>query len=234
MCFEPDTKKKTPVPCPVPLTELMEELPVVQGRSQPIRVLSRLTIVMSDSSHYRASCPEYRPFDLLAVQPQTDKLFLSACMTYDVDIICISVSERLPFFYKRAPVYGALERGVVFEVSYAASIRDATRRRYTLSNAMFHSDVCKGKSVIVSSAAVKALELRGPHDVMNLTQLFGLSDRDGRDAVTTNCRAALLHGESRKTAGGIIRTFRRAEEQKEEQSPVAKRSRHDAAETKPV
>uniref|UniRef100_A0A8C6TZ06 Uncharacterized protein n=1 Tax=Neogobius melanostomus TaxID=47308 RepID=A0A8C6TZ06_9GOBI len=210
MCFEPDTKKKTPVPCPVPLTELMEELPVVQGRSQPIRVLSRLTIVMSDSSHY------------------------SACMTYDVDIICISVSERLPFFYKRAPVYGALERGVVFEVSYAASIRDATRRRYTLSNAMFHSDVCKGKSVIVSSAAVKALELRGPHDVMNLTQLFGLSDRDGRDAVTTNCRAALLHGESRKTAGGIIRTFRRAEEQKEEQSPVAKRSRHDAAETKPV
>uniref|UniRef100_A0A8C6TW96 Uncharacterized protein n=1 Tax=Neogobius melanostomus TaxID=47308 RepID=A0A8C6TW96_9GOBI len=156
------------------------------GRSQPIRVLSRLTIVMSDSSHYRASCPEYRPFDLLAVQPQTDKLFLSACMTYDVDIICISVSERLPFFYKRAPVYGALERGVVFEVSYAASIRDATRRRYTLSNAMFHSDVCKGKVCESSGSLSFNLHIR--------TQLFGLSDRDGRDAVTTNCRAALLHG----------------------------------------
>uniref|UniRef100_A0A8C6TZM5 Uncharacterized protein n=1 Tax=Neogobius melanostomus TaxID=47308 RepID=A0A8C6TZM5_9GOBI len=151
---------------------------IAPGRSQPIRVLSRLTIVMSDSSHYRASCPEYRPFDLLAVQPQTDKLFLSACMTYDVDIICISVSERLPFFYKRAPVYG---------VTIATT-----------------TTICHVFYIFLLKWIVKLL--------------FGLSDRDGRDAVTTNCRAALLHGESRKTAGGIIRTFRRAEEQRHKDS----------------
>ncbi|XP_055008114.1 ribonuclease P protein subunit p30 [Boleophthalmus pectinirostris] len=230
--FEPDSKKKTPVPTPLPVSELLQTLPIVQGRSQPIRILNRLTIVMSDSSHYRASCPEYRHFDLLAVQPHTDKLFLSACMTYDVDLICLSVNDRLPFFYKRAPVYGAVERGVAFEVSYSAAIRDSTRRRYTLANAMFHSDVSKGKSVVVSSAAEKALELRGPHDVINLTQLFGLSDRCGRDAVTTNCRSVVLHAESRKTAGGIVRTFRRLDAPHTDESEVcraSKRARADAA-----
>ncbi|CAL1580802.1 unnamed protein product [Knipowitschia caucasica] len=209
--FEPNPKKKTPVPIPVPVAKLVHPLPVVQGCSRPIRILNRLTIMMSDPSHYRASSPEYKHFDLLAVQPNTDKLFLSACMTYDVDLICFSVSDRLPFFYKRAPVHGAMERGVAFEVSYAAGIRDSTRRRYTMANAMFHSDICKGKNMVVSSGAERALEIRGPYDVMNLSQLFGLTERHGKDAVTTNCRRVVLHAESRKTAGGIIRTFRRDE-----------------------
>ncbi|KAJ0012223.1 hypothetical protein NQD34_013198 [Periophthalmus magnuspinnatus] len=231
--FEPDTKKKTPVPTPLPISELIQTPPIVQGRSQPIKILNRLTIMMSDSSHYRASCPEYRHYDLLAVQPDTDKLFLSACMTYDIDLICLSVSDRLPFFYKRAPVFGALERGVAFEVSYSAAIRDSTRRRYTLANAMFHSDICKGKNMVVSSAAEKALEIRGPYDVMNLTQLFGLTERCGKDAVTTNCRSVVLHGESRKTAGGIIRTFKRpdtAQINLSEDCPASKRARADITE----
>lgn len=39
----------------------------------------------------------------------------------------------------------ALERGVVFEVTYAAAIRDSTMRRYTIANANMMMDVCKGK-----------------------------------------------------------------------------------------
>ena len=30
----------------------------------------------------------------------------AACMMYDIDIICIPVTEKLPFFFKRAPVNG--------------------------------------------------------------------------------------------------------------------------------
>uniref|UniRef100_A0A3B4ANJ3 Uncharacterized protein n=1 Tax=Periophthalmus magnuspinnatus TaxID=409849 RepID=A0A3B4ANJ3_9GOBI len=176
--FEPDTKKKT-------------------GRSQPIKILNRLTIMMSDSSHYVTSCPEYRHYDLLAVQPDTDKLFLSACMTYDIDLICLSVSDRLPFFYKRAPVFGALERGVAFEVSYSAAIRDSTRRRYTLANAMFHSDICKGK---VQN------DYRCPISIQ--TQLFGLTERCGKDAVTTNCRSVVLHGGKHEHSKYNKRLFR--------------------------
>lgn len=34
---------------------------------------------------------------------------------------------------------------MVFEVSYAASIRDSTMRRYTIANANALMDTCKGK-----------------------------------------------------------------------------------------
>uniref|UniRef100_A0A3Q2VZB2 Ribonuclease P protein subunit p30 n=1 Tax=Haplochromis burtoni TaxID=8153 RepID=A0A3Q2VZB2_HAPBU len=210
--FEPTAKKKQEIPTPTPIDELIDQLPVVQGRSRPIRVLNRLTVVMSDASHFRPNAPEYRRFDLLAVQPTSEKLFHAACMVYDIDIICVPMTEKLPFFFKRAPINGAIDRGVVFEVSYSAAIRDSTMRRYTIANAVSLMESCKGKSVILSSAAQKALELRGPYDVTNLALLFGLSDGDAKEAVSSTCRAALLHAETRRTASGIIYTTRSQQE----------------------
>ncbi|XP_033467880.1 ribonuclease P protein subunit p30 isoform X3 [Epinephelus lanceolatus] len=192
--FEPTVKKKQEIPVPKPINELIDQLPVVQGRSRPIRVLNRLTVVMSDSSHFRPTAPEYRCFDLLAVQPTTEKLFHAACMTYDVDIICIPVTEKLPFFFKRAPING---------------------------------------NVILSSAAEKPLELRGPYDITNLGLLFDLSDEDAKEAVSSTCRSAVLHAETRKTASGIISTMKSCSESSCQQeappadceSPAAKKAR---------
>ncbi|KAK9530971.1 hypothetical protein VZT92_012442 [Zoarces viviparus] len=232
--FEPATKKKQEIPTPTPIKELIDELPVVQGRYRPIRVLNRLTVVMSDSSHFRPNAAEYRCFDLLSVQPTTEKLFHAACMIYDVDIICISVTEKLPFFFKRAPVNGAIDRGVVFEVSYSAAIRDSTRRRYTIANAISLMESCKGKNVILSSAAEKPLELRGPYDITNLGLLFGLSDRDAKEAVSSTCRSVVLHAETRKSASGIVYTMKTCSESSSQQeappadsgeAPAAKRAK---------
>ncbi|XP_035989091.1 ribonuclease P protein subunit p30 isoform X2 [Fundulus heteroclitus] len=223
--FEPKAKKQE-VPSPMPISELIGKLPMVQGHSCPIRVLNRLTVVMSEASHFRPNASEYRPFDLLAVQPTTEKLFHAACMLCDVDIICILVTERLPFFFKRAPINGSIDRGVVFEVSYASALRDITMRRYTITNAVCLMESCKGKNVILSSAAEKALELRGPYDIVNLGLLFGLSDTDSKEAVTSTCRAVLLHA-ARKTASGIVYTMKSQQEvlrdTADSEAPAAKR-----------
>lgn len=92
-------------------------------------------------------------------------------MTYDVDIICVIVTEKLPFHFKRGSVNGvrssltsssdyssqhlqhvsvcvcvqAIDRGVMFEISYAAAIRDSTMRRYTIANAVNLVERSKGK-----------------------------------------------------------------------------------------
>ncbi|TWW82350.1 ribonuclease P protein subunit p30-like [Takifugu rubripes] len=216
--FEPAAKSKQEIPTPAPM---IDDLPLVQGRSRPIRVLNRLTIVMSDSSHFRPTAAEYRCFDLLAVQPTTEKLFHAACMSLDVDIIVIPVTEKLPFTFKRAPVNGAVDRGVVFEVSYSASIRDSTMRRYTIANANALMDTCKGKNVILSSQAEQPLELRGPYDIINLALLLGLSDGDAKEAVSSTCRAVLLHAESRKTASGIVYTVKTNTSGQQEAPPAA-------------
>ncbi|XP_075891278.1 ribonuclease P protein subunit p30 [Nelusetta ayraudi] len=229
--FDPSTKKKQELPSPLPIGDVMDKLPVVQGRSRPIRVLNRLTIMMSDASHIRPKPEDYGNFDLLAVHLSTEKLFHAACMTYDVDIICVPVTERLPFILKRAPVNGAIERGLVFEVTYAAAIRDSTMRRYTIANANIMMDICKGKNVILSSAAETALELRGPYDVTNLGLLFGLSDGDAKEAISSTCRSAVLHAETRRTVSGIVYAVRSSQQvappAADSESPPAKKARPD-------
>ncbi|CAL8284981.1 unnamed protein product [Merluccius merluccius] len=172
--YEAPSKGKKEIPKPTPVSQLVEQLPIVQ----------------------RHNAAEYKAYDLLAVQPTTEKLFHAACMTFDVDIICITVTERLPFFFKRAPVNGARERGVMFEVCYAAAIRDSTMRRYTLTNATSLVERCAGKNVLISSGTDKPLELRGPYDISNLAQLFGMSDVDAKDGVSSNGRSVLLHADT--------------------------------------
>ncbi|XP_048843746.1 ribonuclease P protein subunit p30 [Brienomyrus brachyistius] len=200
--------KKQEIAKPKCVSELFDQFPIVQGTSKPIKVLNRLTLMISDASHFRPTS-ELKSYDIVAVYPKTEKLFHAACMTFDVDIICVAVTEKQPFHFKRPPVFGAIERGVFFEISYASAIKDSTMRRYTISNAINLMETCKGKNVIVSSGAEMPLELRGPYDIANLGLLFGLSEGDAKAAVSTNCRAVLLHGETRKTALGIIHTTKR-------------------------
>nr|BAE01531.1 unnamed protein product [Macaca fascicularis] len=121
----------------------------------------------------------------------------------------------------------AIDRGLAFELVYSPAIKDSTMRRYTISNALNLMQICKGKNVIISSAAERPLEIRGPYDVANLGLLFGLSESDAKAAVSTNCRAALLHGETRKTAFGIISTVKkpRPSEGDEDCLPASKKAK---------
>ncbi|XP_062859908.1 ribonuclease P protein subunit p30 [Trichomycterus rosablanca] len=228
--MEPQQKKQQ-VPKPQPVSELCEKLPIVQGRSRPIKVLNRLTVVATDASHFRP-CNEYKLFDILAVYPKTEKVFHTACMTYDVDIICIAATEKQPFHFKRSPVNGAIERGVCFEITYTAAIRDSTMKKYTIANAINLVDVCKGKNVIVASGTEAPLELRGPYDIGNLGLVFGLSEGDSKSSISTTCRSVVLHGETRSTALGIIHTVKRSQpatEQPEEGTPSSKKAKTETA-----
>uniref|UniRef100_A0A8C6LC91 Ribonuclease P/MRP 30 subunit n=1 Tax=Nothobranchius furzeri TaxID=105023 RepID=A0A8C6LC91_NOTFU len=208
--FELVAKKKQEIPSPKPINEIFDKLPMVQGRSRPIRVLNRLTLVMSDASHYPTNSPAFRFFDLIALHSSSEKVFHAACTLYDIDIICIPVTEKLPFFFKRAPINAAIERGVAFEVSYAAAIRDSTMRRYTIANAVCLMESCKGKVCM-------SLHLIG--------LLFGLSNRDAKESISSTCRSVLLRAETRSTASGIVHTWKTQQEalQDSADTPAAKR-----------
>lgn len=71
--------------------------------------------------------PNVASYDLLAVQPTTEKLFQAACSTFEVDIISLDMGSRLPFFLKGPMVNVALQRGIFFEISYGAAIRGGIR-----------------------------------------------------------------------------------------------------------
>ncbi|KAM9011422.1 ribonuclease P protein subunit p30 isoform 2-T2 [Ara ararauna] len=201
-------EKKQEIIKPVSPSELFPSLPVVQGTSKRIKVLTRLTLVISDPSHCN---------------------LLIACTTLDVDLVCINVTEKLPFYFRRPPVNMAIDRGIYFELLYTPAIKDSTMRRYTISNAISLMQICKGKNIVISSAAERPLELRGPYDVANLGLLFGLSEGEAKAAVSTNCRATMLHGETRKSACGIVYTVKKPLKVEEEETlPACKKAKTQA------
>ncbi|XP_005292578.2 ribonuclease P protein subunit p30 isoform X1 [Chrysemys picta bellii] len=222
-------EKKQEIVKPISPSELFPSLPIVQGKSKPIKIVTRLTLVVSDPSHcnvLRSTSTNIRLYDIIAVFPKTEKLFHVACTNLDVDLICINVTEKLPFYFRRPPVNMAIDRGVYFELLYTPAIKDSTMRRYTISNALSLMQICKGKNIIISSAAERPLELRGPYDVANLGLLFGLSESDAKAAISTNCRAVLLHGETRKTAFGVVYTKKNPRASEEEGVlPVCKKAK---------
>ncbi|XP_071668025.1 ribonuclease P protein subunit p30 isoform X3 [Patagioenas fasciata] len=175
-------EKKQEIVKPVCPSELFPSLPIVQGTSKRIKVLTRLTLVVSDPSHcnlLRSTSANIRLYDIIAVFPKTEKLFhisqedhlglqqecslhaisKIACTTLDVDLVCINVTEKLPFYFRRPPVNMAIDRGIFFELLYAPAIKDSTMRRYTISNAISLMQICKGKNIVISSAAERVTEV---------------------------------------------------------------------------
>lgn len=205
-------EKKQEIEKPIAVSELFTTLPIVQGKSRPIKILTRVTIIVSDPSHcnvLRATSSRVRLYDIVAVFPKTEKLFHVACTQLDVDLVCITMMEKLPFYFRRPPISVAIDRGLSFELVYSPAIKDSTVRRYTISNALSLMQICRGMNVIISSAAERPLEIRGPYDVANLGLLFGFTENNAKAAVSANCRAALRHAETRKTAFGIISTVKK-------------------------
>ncbi|KAG0331250.1 Ribonuclease P protein subunit p30 [Podila humilis] len=108
------------------------------------------------------------------------------------------MSARLPFYLKHSTVGLAVERGIYFELCYSAAIRDATARRNLISNAQSLIRVTRGKNIILSSQAMKAMELRGPYDIVNFATLLGLNQAIAKDCLSSHCRAVSVHAETRR------------------------------------
>uniref|UniRef100_A0A4W5QLM6 Ribonuclease P/MRP 30 subunit n=1 Tax=Hucho hucho TaxID=62062 RepID=A0A4W5QLM6_9TELE len=178
------------------VSELFDTFPIVQGKSRPIKVLNRLTVVASRAAHFKP-LREYKAYDLVAAYPKTETLFHAACMEFTIDIICVAATEKQPFFFKRSSVEGVRP----------------------LLSVYLNEEI--------------PLELRGPYDIANLGLLFGLSEEEGKAAISTNCRAVHLHGEMRKTALGIVHSMKNeqplTERQEEEDVPASKRAKIEMA-----
>ncbi|KAF8938926.1 Ribonuclease P protein subunit p30 [Dissophora ornata] len=149
-------------------------------------------------NNHNTNNPGVSSYDILAVQPTNEKLFQAACGTFEVDIISLDMSARLPFYLKHSTVGLAVERGIYFELCYGAAIRDATARRNLISNAQSLIRVTRGKNIILSSQAMKAMELRGPYDIVNFGTLLGLNQAVAKDCLSSHCRAVIMHAETRR------------------------------------
>ncbi|XP_072177707.1 ribonuclease P protein subunit p30-like [Diadema setosum] len=196
--FKLDRKTKIP-PAPETIDPDWKCDPLkVKGRG--LHSLKRLTATLHDAAQTIAlRSDSILTYDLLAVRPTNEKMFHKACTELEIDIISCDITTRLPFFFKHHSIKPAIERGVHFEICYSPAIRDASLRKSIFHNALTLVAACKGKNIILSSDAGNVMDLRGPHDVANLGHLFGLTEDQAKAAVSSNCRAVLMHAVTRNT-----------------------------------
>jgi len=63
-------------------------------------LLSRITVSLdadADCTRFASAAAVTRTYDLLAVEPTSERAFASACATLDVDLISLDLCRRLPF-----------------------------------------------------------------------------------------------------------------------------------------
>uniref|UniRef100_S4RA16 Uncharacterized protein n=1 Tax=Petromyzon marinus TaxID=7757 RepID=S4RA16_PETMA len=83
---------------------LLENPPKVQGSGKPLKILTRLTAIITDPSHGNKMRTGLECYDIIAVMPKSEKVFHMACMDLDVDIIVIDGTERQPFYFRHPSV----------------------------------------------------------------------------------------------------------------------------------
>ncbi|CAG8656771.1 15062_t:CDS:2, partial [Acaulospora morrowiae] len=197
------------------------------NQKQKIEQLTRITVVIEDASQnigLTSTNNAISSYDIFAVQPTNEKLFQNACGTFDVDIISLEMGSRLPFYLKHGTVGLAIERGVFFEICYAPAIRDSSSRRQLISNAQNLVRVTRGKNIIITSDAQRAMELR---DSNFRATIMGMNQALAKECISTNCRSVLMHAITRQRTHKAVVSFEPVSSLKQNDLWKVKRSRKE-------
>lgn len=168
--------------------------------------LKRLTLDMTEDSQIpmiSGNNSFLSSFDLVAVQPSTEKILLAAAQSLEIDLISFDVTRRLNFRIRTAVARQAVDNGIMFEICLGDSLRDSSSRKNAIANARRVVEATKGKNIIITTGASDPLLLRGPYDLINLAHLCGFEAAAAKKALVQNPRALLLHAMTRKTYKGV-------------------------------
>ena len=131
-----------------------------------------------------------------------------ACQAFECDLVSLDLSIRYPFYFKHKTLAVALQRGIKFEICYGPGVLSSdggASRRNLISNATQLIRATRGRGIIMSSEARRALACRGPADVINMAVLWGLGQERGVEAVGREARSVVVQAEMRRRSyGGVI------------------------------
>ncbi|KAF7543455.1 hypothetical protein G7Z17_g10729 [Cylindrodendrum hubeiense] len=170
-------------------------------------ILHRATVPLADPA-----APTFRlqtlvaAYDLVAIQPLTEKAFQSACIHLDIPLISLDLAQHFPFHFRPKNCMTAVTRGVRFEVCYAQALAADPRGRATfIGNVTNLVRATRGRGIILSSAAKDALSLRAPADVVNLLSVWGLPSEKGMLGLGALPRSVVVNeGMKRSGFRGVI------------------------------
>ncbi|KAL4738990.1 RNase P subunit p30-domain-containing protein [Aspergillus similis] len=181
--------------------------PLPSDAPKDLTLLTRLNIPLSDPAQNQRLTSIAQAYDLVAVRPTNEKALLNACTNAECDIISLDLSVRHPYHFKFKMLSAAVARGIRFEICYGPGITGSglEARRNLIGNAMALIRATRGRGIIVSSEAKRALGVRAPFDVINLACVWGLSQELGKEAISAEPRKVTALAQLKRTSWrGII------------------------------
>ena len=130
-----------------------------------------------------------------------------ACQAFECDLISLDLSIRYPFYFKHKTLAVALQRGIKLEICYGPGVLGTdggASRRNLISNATQLIRATRGRGIIMSSEARRALACRGPADVINMAVLWGLGQERGVEAVGREARSVVMQAAMRRRSYGVV------------------------------
>ncbi|KAL8676509.1 MAG: hypothetical protein Q9186_006975 [Xanthomendoza sp. 1 TL-2023] len=185
-----------PIPSPLPF-------PIPSS----LHILTRCTLTLSDPSHNHRLTSLSTIYDLVAVRPISEKTLQQTCLSLPpIDIISLDCTIRYPFYFRQKTLLAAIERGIRFEICYGQGILGTGEaRRNMISNATQLVRATRGRGIVVSSEAQRALAIRGPWDVVNLGVGWGMGKERAVEALQREARGVVLGAEMRRRSfRGVI------------------------------
>lgn len=143
----------------------------------------------------------------MAARPTDERTLQQACLTLDVDLISLDLTQKFEKHFKFPMLGAAISRGVKIELCYGPGLlaADATAKRNLISNATQLIRVSRGRGLIISSEARNVLALRAPSDVINLASIWGLGRERGKDALSREARSVVEFARLKRTSfKGIV------------------------------
>ncbi|RLM00758.1 hypothetical protein CFD26_108774 [Aspergillus turcosus] len=181
--------------------------PAPANAPKNLKLLSRVNLTLSDPAQNQRLASLAQVYDLVALRPTNEKALLNACTNLECDLISLDLSVRLPFYFKFKMLSAAIERGVRLEICYGPGVTGSglEARRNLIGNAMSLIRATRGRGIVVSSEARRALGVRAPWDVINLTCVWGLSQELGKEAVSEEARKVTALAKLKRTSWrGVI------------------------------
>ncbi|CAL5867802.1 uncharacterized protein PFLUO_LOCUS2023 [Penicillium psychrofluorescens] len=181
--------------------------PLPPNPPKSLQLLTRLNLTLSDPAQNQRLASLTGSYDLVALRPTNEKALLNACTSLECDVISLDLSVRLPFYFKFKMLSAAISRGIRLEICYGPGVTGSglDARRNLIGNATALIRATRGRGIIVSSEARKALGLRGPWDVINLSCVWGLSQERGKEAICEEARKVTALAKLKRTSWrGII------------------------------
>ena len=205
-------------------SQIPDPLPFTTPKS--LQVIRRCTLHLSDPSQNHQLRTLASVYDVLAIRPDNERSLQQACEALECDLISLDLSSRFPFYFKYTSLANALQRGVSFEICYGPGILNSdggASRRNLISNATQLIRATKGRGIVLSSGAKRALACRGPADVVNLAVLWGLGQERGMEAVGKEARSVVVQAEmKRRSFRGVIDVIYGGEKPKRDPGKSAK------------